>query len=303
MSGTGVATIGDCRIAYRRAGTSVPPVVLCHGAGIDDATVSWRHAIDALADDYRVYALDWPEYGNSSGDVEHTVETYVDILEGFLETLPFERVSLAGISMGGGVALGYALDNPDRVERLALVDSYGLGGRLSSALQWKFLSQIPGMTEFGKIAASTSTRSVRRVLASLVADADALPEPFVDDVRQKLMEPGSIQAFTAFQNNELSFSGRVATNFVDDLESLSVPTLLVHGEDDPLVPLEWSERAAKLIPDAELDVIEDCGHWTPRERPDRFNERLRGWLPDPQRVSTPQYTKAGMPGVTRVSSD
>jgi len=92
------------------------------------------------------------------------------------------------------------------------------------------------MTEFGKIAASTSTRSVRRVLASLVADADALPEPFVDDVRQKLMEPGSIQAFTAFQNNELSFSGRVATNFVDDLESLSVPTLLVHGEDDPLVP-------------------------------------------------------------------
>ncbi|MFC6768908.1 alpha/beta fold hydrolase [Natrinema soli] len=303
MSGTGVATIGDCRIAYRRAGTSGPPVVLCHGAGIDDATVSWRHAIDALADDYRVYAIDWPEYGNSSGDVEHTVETYVDILGGFLETLPFERVSLAGISMGGGVALGYALDNPDRVERLVLVDSYGLGDRLSSALQWKFLSQIPGMTEFGKIAASTSTRSVRSVLASLVADADALPEPFVDDVREKLMEPGSIRAFTEFQENELSFSGRVATNFVDDLESLSVPTLLVHGEDDPLVPLEWSERAAALIPNAELDVIEDCGHWTPRERPDRFNESLRNWLPDPQRVPTPQYTKAGMPGVTRVSSD
>ncbi|QLK24630.1 alpha/beta hydrolase [Natrinema zhouii] len=303
MSGTGVATIGDCRIAYRRAGTSGPPIVLCHGAGIDDATVSWRHAIDALADDYRVYALDWPEYGNSSGDIEHTVETYVDILEGFLETLPFERVSLAGISMGGGVALGYALANPDRVERLALVDSYGLGARLPNALQWKFLSQIPGMTEFGKIAASTTTRSVRTVLDSLVADAGTLPEQFVDDVRQKLMEPGSIRAFSAFQDNELSFSGRVATNFVDDLESLTVPALLVHGEDDPLVPLEWSERAAELIPNAELDVIEDCGHWTPRERPDQFNESLRDWLPDPQRVPTPKYTKARMPGVTRVSSD
>ncbi|QCS44180.1 alpha/beta fold hydrolase [Natrinema versiforme] len=303
MSGTGIAPVGDCRIAYRRAGTSGPPVVLCHGAGIDDATVSWRHTIDALADDYRVYALDWPEYGNSTGDVTHSVETYVDILEGFLETLPFERVSLAGISMGGGVALGYALEHPDRVERLALVDSYGLGGRLPSALAWKTLSQVPGMTEFGKIAASTTTRSVRMVLDSLVADADALPDRFVDDARRKLMEPGSIQAFKAFQDNELSFSGRVATNFVDDLESLSVPTLLVHGKQDPLVPVEWSIRAAEKIPNSELELIDDCGHWTPRERPERFNERLREWLPDPQDAPMPQYTKDGMPGVTRASGD
>ncbi|MBZ6495117.1 alpha/beta fold hydrolase [Natrinema longum] len=303
MSGTGVATIDDCRIAYRRAGTDGPPVVLCHGAGIDDATVSWRHTITALADDYRVYAIDWPEYGNSTGDVAHTLESYVDVLEGFLETLPFERVSLAGISMGGGVALGYTLANPDRVDRLALVDSYGLGERLPSALQWKVLSQVPGMTQFGKIAAGSSTRSVRMVLDNLVADADSLPDRFVDDARRKLMEPGSIRAFEAFQNNELSFSGRVATNFVDDLESLSVPTLLVHGTEDPLVPVEWSKRAAKRIPDAELDLIEDCGHWTPRERPDRFNESLREWLPDPQYSPEPEYTKAGMPGVTRVSSD
>ncbi|WP_222915358.1 alpha/beta hydrolase [Natrinema sp. SYSU A 869] len=303
MSGTGVATISDCRIAYRRAGTSGPPIVLCHGAGLDDATVSWRHAINALADDYRVYALDWPGYGNSTGDVDHTIETYVDVLEGFLETLPFERVSLAGISMGGGVALGYALDNPDRVEQLALVDSYGLGNKLPNALQWKVLSQVPGATEFGKIAASTSTQSVRMVLDGLVADAGGLPDRFVDDIRRKLMEPGSIQAFEEFQNNELSFNGRVATNFVDDLESLSVPTLLIHGREDPLVPVEWSKRAADLIPDAELDLVDDCGHWTPRERPERFNESLRNWLPDPRYSPTPQYTKEGMPGVTRVSGD
>lgn len=303
MSGTGVTTVGDCRIAYRRAGTSGPPVVLCHGAGIDDASVSWRYAIDALADDYRVYGIDWPGYGNSIGDVTHTVEAYVDVLEGFLETLPFERVSLAGISMGGGVALGYTLANPDRVERLALVDSYGLGARLPSALQWKFLSRVPGATEFGKVAAGTSTRSVRMVLDSLVADADALPDTFVDDVRRKLMEPGSIQAFKQFQDNELSFSGRVATNFVDDLEELSVPTLLVHGREDPLVPLEWSERAADLIPEAELEVVENCGHWTPRERPERFNDLLEDWLPESRSVPEPQYTKEGMPGVTRASGD
>ncbi|WP_121744198.1 alpha/beta fold hydrolase [Natronorubrum halophilum] len=301
MTGTGVATIGDCRIAYRRAGTSGPPVVLCHGAGIDDATVSWRHTIDALADDYRVYGIDWPEYGNSTGNVTHTIDTYVDVLEGFLETLPDERVSLAGISMGGGAALGYALRNPDRVEQLALVDSYGLGGRLPSALSWKLFAQVPGLTEFGKIAASVSNETVRMVLDSLVADSAALPEPFVEDVRQKLMEPGSIKAFKAFQRNELSMNGRVATNFVDELESLLVPTLLVHGKRDPLVPVEWSIRAADLIPDAELDLVKNCGHWTPRERPERFNESLLEWLPDYQRVRQPQYPKARIPGLTRAS--
>ena len=301
MTGTGVATIGDCRIAYRRAGTSGPPVVLCHGAGIDDATVSWRHAIDALSDDYRVYGLDWPEYGRSTGDVTHTIETYVDILEGFIETIPYERVSLAGISMGGGAALGYALEHPERVEQLALVDSYGLGGRLPNALPWKLLSQVPGMTEFGKIAAGATTDSVRMVLDSLVADSSALPDPFVEDVRQKLMEPGSIQAFKAFQNNELSFNGRVATNFVDELDSLAVPTLLVHGKDDPLVPVDWSARAARRIPDAELDLVRNCGHWTPRERPERFNESLLEWLPDSRRVPKLRYPKAQMPGVTRAS--
>ncbi|MFA9428193.1 alpha/beta fold hydrolase [Natronorubrum sp. A-ect3] len=301
MTGTGVATVGNCRIAYRRAGTSGPPVVLCHGAGIDDATVSWRHTIDALAEDYQVYGIDWPEYGNSTGSVSHTLETYVDVLEGFLETLPYERVSLAGISMGGGATLGYALRHPDRVEQLALVDSYGLGGRLPSALPWKMLGQIPGITEFGKIACSVSSESVRMVLDSLVADASELPEPFVEDVRTKLMEPGSIQAFKQFQRNELSFNGRVATNFVDDLESLTVPTLLVHGRDDPLVPVDWSIRAAKRLPDAELDLVGNCGHWTPRERPKRFNQSLREWLPDHRHTPQIQYPKGQIPGLTRAS--
>ncbi|ELY55094.1 alpha/beta hydrolase fold protein [Natronolimnohabitans innermongolicus JCM 12255] len=274
---------------------------MLHGAGIDDATVSWRHAIDVLAEDYRVYGIDWPEYGRSTGDVTHTIDTYVDVLEGFLESLPYERVSLAGISMGGGVALGYALENPNRVEQLALVDSYGLGGRLPNALPWKVLGQMPGVTEFSKIAASATTDSVRLVLDHLVADASELPDPFVADIRQKLMEPGSIQAFKEFQNNELSFNGRVATNFVDDLESLSMPTLLVHGKQDPLVPVEWSVRAADRIPEADLELLDDCGHWTPRERPERFNEMLLEWLPDDRCVPTPEYPPAEIPGLTRAS--
>lgn len=297
MTGTGIATVGECRIAYRRAGTDGPPVVLLHGAGIDDANLSWRHAVDALADDYRVYAPDWPGYGESTGPVDHTVDGYVEVLAGFLASLPYERVSLVGISMGGGVALGYALANPDRVDRLALVNSYGLGGRLPRALLWKHLSQLPGATAFGSLAAGVSPTTVRFALDRLVADAGALPPAFVDDVRAKLVAPGSLRAFEAFQGNELSINGRVATNYVDDLESLSVPTLLIHGRQDPLVPARWSIRAARRIPQVELELVEDCGHWTPRERPERFNARLLEWLPDRACDPTRRYPRGEIPGL------
>ncbi|WP_090383419.1 alpha/beta fold hydrolase [Natronobacterium texcoconense] len=301
MTGTGVTTVGNCRISYRRAGTSGPPVVLLHGAGIDDSTVSWRHAIDALAEQYRVYSIDWPEYGESTGAISHSIDTYVDVLDGFLETIPDEQVSLVGISMGGGAALGYALEHPGCVDRLALVSSYGLGGRLPNALPWKYLGQVPGVTEFGKVAASVTNESVRLVLDNLVADAADLPDPFVEDVREKLLEPGSIRAFKEFQHNELSYGGRVATNFVDDLESLSVPTLLVHGTQDPLVPVKWSTRAASRVPESKLALVEECGHWVPRERPQKCNEILTEWLPDHRCVPKPQYPKAEIPGLTRVS--
>lgn len=300
MTGTGIATVGGCRIAYRRAGTDGPPVVLLHGAGIDDATVSWCHAIDALAETCQVYAPDWPEYGESIGSIEHTTERYVTVLDEFLETLPYDSVSLVGISMGGGAALGYALANPERVDRLALVNSYGLGARLPDGLLWKHLSQIPGAAEFGKIAASASDQTVRLVLNSLVADASELPQPFVDDVRAKLKTPRSLQAFKQFQDNELSYTGRVATNFVDDLASLAVPTMLIHGRQDPLVPIEWSIRAADRIPDAELKLIQDCGHWAPRERPRQFNDLLLEWLPDERITPRIEYPKAQMPGLESV---
>lgn len=284
VGGTGVATVDGRRIAYRRAGTDGPPVVLLHGTGIDDATLSWRHVVGHLADRWQVYAIDWPGYGDSEDGIEHTVENYVTVLEGFLDAVSIERASLVGISMGGAAALGYAIANPDRVDRLAVVDSYGLGRRLPSALPWKFLSNVPGATAYGKAAFNLSSAAVRSCLDTLVADASELSHEFVEEVRARAVAPGAGHAFEAFQRNELSYTGRVSTSYVDDLESLSTPTLVVHGTADPLVPVEWSVRAARRIPRAELELIERCGHWPPRERPGRFNDALTTWLSDRRRA-------------------
>ncbi len=276
--GTGVTTVEGCRIAYRRAGTDGPPVVLLHGGGVDDATLSWRHALEALADDYRVYAPDWPGYGDSRGSLAHTTENYVALLEGFLESVGLEECTLAGISMGGAAALGFALEQPDRVDRLALVGSYGLGRQIPVGPFWKTVAHLPGMNSLGWNALALSSEATRAGLSAVVADPAALSPEFVEDVRSRARRPDAGRAFEAFQRNELAPDGTVLTNYLDDLASLSVPTLLVHGAEDPLFPPRWSRRAADRMPDAELAVLEDCGHWPTRERPDAFNEILAAFL-------------------------
>ena len=293
--GTGVVTIPpdeakdrpETRLSYCRAGTSGDPVVLLHGGGVDDATLSWRHTIDALADECRVYAPDWPGYGNSvatggtNGPIgEQTIERYVSVLEGFLaETgLEGEAITLVGISMGGGAALGYALEHPEAVAKLTLVDSYGLGRRIPGGQFFKSAAHVPGANSFGWATMSLSTETARLALANVVADASDLEPAFVDAFRARASEPGAGTAFEAFQRAEITAEGDAKTDFSDDLESLSVPTLLVHGVDDPLFPAEWSVRAHERLPDSRLELLENCGHWVPRERPDEFIERLRRFL-------------------------
>ncbi|SEV95137.1 alpha/beta fold hydrolase [Natrinema salifodinae] len=282
VGGTGITTIDGCRLAYRRAGTEGSPVVLLHGGGVDDSTLSWRHAIDTLAEDHRVYAPDWPGYGDSEAgpDFEHSIESYVDLLVSFLDDMGLESATLVGISMGGGVALGTALDHADRIDRLALVDSYGLGPRIPAGALWKTMAHVPGANALGWAAVGLSNEMARLSLSRLVADGAALDPEFVEDFRTRAGRRSAGEAFEAFQRNELLASGTVRTDFTDDLGSLSVPTLLVHGADDPLIPAAWSERAAARIPDAELTVLENCGHWTPRERPDAFNEVLTSFCAD-----------------------
>lgn len=276
--GTGVTTAGGCRIAYRRAGIDGTPLVLLHGGGVDDATLSWRYVLEELADDYRVYAPDWPGYGDSEGSFEHTTANYVALLEDFLESVGIDECALAGISMGGAAALGYALKRPERVERLALVGSYGLGRRIPVGSFWRLVAQFPGVNSLGWNALSLSSEATRAGLGAIVADPTTLPSAFVEDVRTRASRPNAGRAFEAFQRNELAPDGTVRTNYVDDLDSLSIPTLLVHGAEDPLFPVTWSKRAADRLPEAELAVLEGCGHWPTRERPERFTELLAGFL-------------------------
>ena len=256
-----------------------PPIVLVHGAGPDAADVSWKKAFPALAGSYRVYAMDLPGYGESDRvpqDVAPTTDFYIGVLDSLLGELGLAEATLVGISKGGGIVLGYTLDHPDRVARLALVDSYGLGDRVPGGRKTAVMVKTPKLLETSWWTMEKSRRVTKASLGNVVRPEN-ITEEFVDDVHRQIRRPNSGDAFFRWARAEMHLSGP-RKNYFDRIPDLPVRTLFVHGKEDPLVPRELSRRAADVAPVADLFTLEQCGHWVSRERPEAFVSRLEAWL-------------------------
>lgn len=268
------------RLHYIAAGDpDAPPLVLLHGGIIDAAHVSWGAVLEPLARDYRVIALDLLGYGRSDKpDVTYSLDTHVDVVESFVETVGVGSPAVVGISMGGGAALGLALRSPAAVDRLVLLDSYGLGRELANGRLTALLSK-QGLTNRAAIALMRRSRSFTEAsLGNIVSDTDALSADAIDAVWAEVKRPGAGKAYRSFRAAEVTADG-YRTDFTDRLAGLDVPTLLLHGERDEVFPPRWSERAAAQLPDAEFRLLADCAHWAPRERPDAVVESIREFVP------------------------
>lgn len=261
----------DVDVRYRHGGDG-PPLVFLHGIGLDAGDVSWRHALPALAADFSVYALDLPGHGESDSiSGTYTTEYYVDTLAAFLDAEGIEGAGLVGVSMGGAVALGHALDGGSP-EQLVLVDSYGLGAdaywrqAASAGLRLPFANNVMW-------SGVTSRAGVRTHLQGLVGTP--MPDGLVEDVHGAVTGE-SIRALRSWQRHEFRHDG-LRTDYRSQLADLATPTLLLHGDEDPLFPVSWSRDASSLLGDGEVQVFENCGHWLPRERPEQFNRAVRNF--------------------------
>lgn len=183
---------GGLRVHCLAAGEEGPPIVLLHGGGIDSARFSYKHAIGPLARGHRVFAPDWPGYGESERpDVEHTLGLYVGLLEPLLDALKLERASLVGISMGGGAALGFSLRSPERVEKLVLVNSYGLGSEIPWGRPGYGLVRAPFANGLAWSSLRRSPRMVRWSLYNVVHDRRVVTDEMVEEASRVLARPGA----------------------------------------------------------------------------------------------------------------
>jgi pimeloyl-ACP methyl ester carboxylesterase len=273
------ARIDGLRVRCLAAGTGrAPPVLLLHGGGFDAAAFSYRYAIEPLSRLRPVLAFDWPGYGGSdTPNLRCDLAYYARFLQRLMDSFGIERATLVGLSMGGGAALSFALCSPERVEKLVLVASYGLGKDIPHGRLGYFLVHAPLATDVAYALLRRSQRSLRWGLRRIVNDPRVVSDELVDEARRILDQPASGRAFSSFRKSEVGWSG-LKTDLSDRLGEVAAPTLLVHGDRDRVVPVEWAIRAHERLLDSELRVLRGCGHWPPRECPNEFNRVVADFL-------------------------
>jgi pimeloyl-ACP methyl ester carboxylesterase len=190
-------------------------------------------------------------------------DTMPSIADAILAEAP-ERFALAGLSMGGYIAQQIVLLAPERVTRLALLDTGARADtpeRIERRLQLNELARREG-----------AGRVQEEIMPLLICTHRLADKPYTDQIVQMAVDTGT----EAFLRQHAALMARCDNRPL--LPTVNCPTLVLVGRQDILTPLELSEEIAAAIPDARLEIIEDCGHLSTLEQPDAVNRALRRWL-------------------------
>ncbi len=271
--------IDGMRIHYLKAGTSGSPLLLLHGAGLDSATLSWNEVIGPLATHHRVFAPDLPGYGKSSRpDISYTIDFYVTFVKHLLDALHLEKVTLLGLSMGGAIALALTLHSPKRIEKLVLVDTYGIQDQAAAHKLSYLYVHLPFLDEFSYWLIGRNRALIRwSLLAGLIYNPANLSPALVEQVYQAARQPAAGKAFISLQRNDIRWNS-LSSDFRAHLAEITIPTLILHGAEDTAVPLSYAQRAHALIENSQLYIMQKCKHWPQRENPAEFTRVVTSFL-------------------------
>ena len=266
------ATIRGERIHYYEGGSGAP-VVLVHGLG--SRAEDWANLMPQLKQaGFHVYAIDLLGYGRSSRPVSasYSIPEEAQYVEDFLAQRGLEKVNLVGWSMGGWVSMRVALDQPERVGRLVLCDSAGL----------RF---APTFTVFD--FEPTTIPAVRRLYRLLMPQPTEVPDFLARDMIRKFKRLNWVvdrSARSMFAGNDL-LDGK--------LGSLQMPTLIIWGKQDHLIPLAAGVSLHSQIPQSVLQIYDGCGHLAPGQCANRIGPKLADFL-DGKEPQAQQSAEIGM---------
>ena len=260
---------------YKLAGEGSPVFVLLHGFGA--STYSWRSVVDDLAQVGTVITYDRPGFGLTErplvweGESPYSPDAQVEIVLELMDELDLEEAILIGNSAGGTVALNTALSAPSRVSALILVDAAVYAGGGSPA--WvRPLLFTPQLDHLGPLLARTISNRGDQFIMNSWHQPQRIPEEVFINYRKPLQVQNWDRALWELTKSSYPL------NLDQRLTELSVPTLVITGDDDRIVPTEDSIRLASEIPGADLAVIENCGHLPQEECPAEFLEAVFGFV-------------------------
>ena len=263
---------------YHQQGETKEKIFFLHGGGLDNAMLSWKEVIELMGNRYDIYAIDLLGYGTSDKpDIAYSIPMYVEFLHNILQQLNIEKTHLVGLSMGGGISIGFSLKFPQMVNRLILIDSLGLYERmpLHALCRWFVNSQL---NEKSYEWMGKSKKAIRwSITSSLFGDKKKVSDELVTSLYNLVREPNCNKPWESFQRYELGKKS-MTTNLTSHLSELKMPVLLVNGEKDSSVPMKSAVAASKAICNCQLYIMKGCRHWVQKERPDEFVQLLKTFL-------------------------
>ncbi|MGY5050683.1 alpha/beta fold hydrolase [Streptomyces sp. 900105755] len=261
------------RRAYRIAGDG-PALVLLHGIG--DSSATWARLIPVLARTHTVIAPDLLGHGESDKPrADYSVAAYANGVRDLLTTLGIESATLVGHSLGGGVAMQFAYQFPERTERLILVSAGGVGREVNPALRLVSLPgahlllsalRLPGM----RLQVGLAVRLLRLLDTDLGQDA-----PELLTLVDALPDETSRNAFVRTLRAVVDWRGQVVTMLDRCYLTEGMPTMLLWGDRDSVVPVRHAHRAREAMPGARLEIFEGAGHFPFHTDPARFVALVR----------------------------
>lgn len=254
-----------------------PVLLFLHGSG--PGVTGWRNfrgVLPTFAEHFRCVILEFPGFGVSDDFGGHPMITAQGAVAPFLDALGIDRVDIVGNSMGGGVGINFAINNPDRIGRLVTIG--GIGTNIFS----------PGPSEGIRLLQEFTEDPTRQRLVdwlnSMVYDQSLVTEQLIEERWQLATDPETLESARRMYGKK-AFTQMMAFMRSSDaplpwaqMHKVAAPTLLTWGRDDRVSPLDMALIPMRTIPNAELHVFPNCGHWAMIEAKAAFESAVLAFL-------------------------
>jgi 4,5:9,10-diseco-3-hydroxy-5,9,17-trioxoandrosta-1(10),2-diene-4-oate hydrolase len=260
------------------------PVVLIHGGGTDNASISWYKFFEPLSQRRQVFAVDLPGFGLTTVEPLGGADKMADFVVQVMKMLSVETAHVCGVSMGGDVALNIALRYPSFPQSLILIAPGGLTQLVKNQFMHKLAwigTKMPDWLLFP--LSRLANKFVKSVLRQIVNNPQVLPEEVIEEFYREAQKPKAGMGYARYNQATIGYKG-MKNNLLELVNKINIPALFFHGKQDPMVDINDSIAAAKQMPQARIVEIDNCGHWVQLEVPDIFNREALLFLEEVEKA-------------------
>ena len=246
------------------------PVILIHGFNYDLET--WMTNMDALAANNKVYALDLWGFGFSTREpLDYGYDLYVDQLRLFMDYLDIPQASLIGHSMGGGIAISFSVNYPQRVARTVLLDAVGIPRKIPLRGRLFMLPIVP------ELLLGLKTNAVRQMNLRdfWIHNPELITEEYFAKVSRFQQIKGTTESMLTILRKDFF---NTLDNEIQALAELNIPTLIIWGRWDQSVPLDSGHKMHQILKGSRLEILEEAGHLANFDQSDQFNALVLDFL-------------------------